>query len=126
MTEPTWMGFQLPAAAHWRKFHLAFYALYRDHPVRDLLAIFTALENRRIVVLPPLAAELVAEHLPRYPLRPCPRPPGSMLQLELGHRLQLDTTWFELPAEERRERMKQTPSPAVGEPLPPAGEGDRP
>ncbi len=104
-TEPTWMGFQLVAAAHWQAFHQAFVALYHREPDKDLLAIFTALENRRIVVLPPAAATLVQRELPRYRLRPCPRPPGKMLQLELGHRLQLDTTWFEVSDEERRARM---------------------
>ena len=99
------MGFQLSAAAHWQAFHQAFAALYHQQADQDLLAIFTALENRRIVVLPPAAAALVQRELPRYRLRPCPRPPGKMLALELGHRLQLDTTWFELSAEERQARM---------------------
>ena len=116
MTEPTWMGFQLRAAADWQAFHRAFCALYRQHPEQDLLAIFTALENRRIVVLPPAAAALVAHNLPRYKLRPCPRPPGSMLSLELGHRLQLDTTWFELSEKERGARMAAA-QPFVGAPV---------
>lgn len=101
-----WMGFQLRAAADWQGFYRAFLRLYEQHPEKDLLAVFTALENRRIVVLPPESARLVQRAMPQYPLRPCPRPPGAMLSLELGHRLQLDTIWFELSAEERQRRWE--------------------
>lgn len=109
---PTWMGFQLEAARDWQAFHKAFYELYRKQPERELLAVFTALENRRIVVLPPLAAALVARELPTYPLRACARPPGNMLSLELGHSLQLDTTWFELSEAERQRRIDARKIPA--------------
>jgi hypothetical protein len=69
------------------------------------LAVFTSIENRRIVLLPPEAAALVAKELPAYPLGPCARPPGSEVSLELGHSLQIDTTWFEVSAEERQRRL---------------------
>ena len=85
-----WRGFQLAKAADWQAFHQAFLKLYRKQVDRELLAVFTAIENRRIVVLPPEAAALVAKELPSYPLGPCARPPGSALSLELGHSLQLD------------------------------------
>lgn len=103
-SEATWMGMQLPAAADWQAFHQAFLEVYLGQEDRDLLAVFTAIENRRIVVLSPEAAKLVLHELPTYSLRACARPPGEMLCLELGHNLQLDTTWFELPAEERQQR----------------------
>lgn len=103
--EPGWMGMQLPAASDWKPFRDAFFALYRQQEDTDLLAIFTALENRRIVLLPPEAAKLVQRELPRYQLRPCERPPSDMISLELGHSLQLDTTWFDLSAEERQRRI---------------------
>jgi hypothetical protein len=116
-----WMGFRLDKAADWQGFHQAFLRLYHQQPDTDLLAIFTALENRRIVVLPPEAARLVQRAMPQYTLRPCPRPPGSMLSLEVGHRLQLDTGWFELSASERQKRLELAASGSVTSPL--AGEG---
>ena len=112
-----WRGFQLAKAADWQAFHQAFLKLYRKHADRELLAVFTAIENRRIVLLPPKAAALVAKELPAYPLGPCARPPGSEVSLELGHSLQLDTTWFEVSAEERQKRLdavKLTPEEIDG------------
>jgi hypothetical protein len=100
-----WRGFQLAKAADWQAFHRSFLKLYLSLENRDLLAVFTAIENRRIVLLPPEAAALVAKELPAYPLGPCARPPGSEVSLELGHSLQLDTTWFEVSAEERQKRL---------------------
>ena len=108
--EPTWMGMQLPAASAWQPFHLAFQKLYLSHPNPDLLAVFTAFENRRIVVLPPEAARLVQRELPAYRLRACGRPPSSMVCLELGHRLQMDTTWFSVSDDERAQRRLATNS----------------
>ena len=86
----TWVGFKLEAASDFQPFHRAFLALYRKQPDRDLLAVFTSIENRRVVILPPAAAALVARELPNYQLGSCPRPPGEALSLELGHSLQLD------------------------------------
>lgn len=103
--ESTWMGFQLAAAADWQAFHQAFLKAYLGHEDRDLLALFTAIENRRIVVLSPEAAKLVQRERLAYQLVACERPPTEMISLELGHSLQLDTTWFDLPAEERQHRI---------------------
>ncbi|RYE60280.1 MAG: hypothetical protein EOP20_02955 [Hyphomicrobiales bacterium] len=103
--ELKWRGFQLAKAANWQAFHQEFLKLYRRQADRDLLAVFTSIENRRIVLLPPEAAALVAKELPAYPLGPCARPPGSEVSLELGHSLQIDTTWFEVSAEERQRRL---------------------
>lgn len=102
--ELSWMGLQLPAAAEWQPFLNAFLALYREQADVELLAVFTSLWNRRVVVLPPLAAHLVARELPAYPLRACGMPPSDMVCLELGHQLQADTTWFAISDAERASR----------------------
>lgn len=103
---PQWAGFQLSLPADLVHFHRAFSALYNKHPDRDVMAIFTALSDRRMVILPPAAGALVARELSEhYPLGYFTRPEGHCLSLELGHSLQLDTTWFELSAEHRQARI---------------------
>lgn len=113
-----WVGIKLTAASDFQGFHRDFLALYRKQPDTDLLAVFTSIEDRRIVILPPAAAALVASELPNYQLGSCPRPPSEALSLELGHSLQLDTSWFELTAEGRQKRLdavRLTPEEVEGE-----------